>query len=381
MAEYISPSPDIDLNNQQNTLLIPLVEALSKQVEALTKKVENLCNNQTQSCNNSANTNKKVRTPPVSNRNESNCNASVLPTQVNNNDLRGNTPNSNNQRSKGLIGALSLTEWLSEPLTFQLPTTSVTREQLAEDPTDISTLLKQLDHHLIKYKKLKTEIAYFRECLSEGIVPKGLCSWQYPTGLVDGLPFHKDLVQLFNRNGCELLEIICKHYELQTTEIMQIATSLNETIQQHSNFIRYQYDYDRIFFCIDQYIDKIKKVKCKKLKRDRIAYSNRLAYPKPPPSQNNANFTSMATLQSNIIGQNEERNNINEENGFSNNNNRSFYQENDNTSAEQISHVGTPQRSSNFRTGPSHYNLRKTTYYSPNYRNRNNTNNQGRRGR
>ncbi|XP_043944904.1 CBP80/20-dependent translation initiation factor-like [Protopterus annectens] len=145
--------------------------------------------------------------------------------------------------------------------------------------------LKNFDLKLMKYKKLQLEITYFKECVNEGIVPKGLRSWQYPTVLIENSLFQKDLLSLFNKHGLELLDIMIKHYQLAADILIKEITVLDEKVKGDLDFNRYKYEYDGCFSSINSYLVKLKSTKMTKLNRYREAYKTGISYPKPPVSQ------------------------------------------------------------------------------------------------
>ncbi|XP_043925786.1 uncharacterized protein LOC122800403 [Protopterus annectens] len=232
---------------------------------------------------------------------------SIPPGQIqrsgNQHDLGVNITNSTTSNNTGFVNVSNFTEWVNnfDNLTsgFQL-----NQEQLIGDtplesvsrPT-ISEKLKTLDFKLVKIKKLQLEVVYFKQCLKERLVPKGLRNYQFPTGLVPDSMFHKELMNLFDNSGFTLMELMIKHYTVQIDELLVEVNSLDIDVKADINFTRYKYDYDRVFSSIDQMIEKLKVNKIRKLNRDRLAYSNGSAYPRPKTSQvwNNETLTSNNT--------------------------------------------------------------------------------------
>ncbi|XP_043943152.1 probable basic-leucine zipper transcription factor E [Protopterus annectens] len=223
----------------------------------------------------------------------------------------------------------NLKDWLILPIGL-FKTNQITSELNATENSKaaISNLLNELDENMLKHKKLTLEIEYFQECLKAEIVPKGLRSWWYPTGLVPGSQFHKDLIHLFNQQGFQLMQTMIKHYSLTLKELGDKIEKLDSTIKQHSDFIRYKYDYLRVFHSIEQHIEKIKKTKIKKLERDRGQYDKGIAYPLPSSKQvwQNNHLDSLDLFMEN---NNENESRIND-NNISNNHHE--YQSNPSTS-------------------------------------------------
>ncbi|XP_043942731.1 interphotoreceptor matrix proteoglycan 1 [Protopterus annectens] len=156
---------------------------------------------------------------------------------------------------------------------------------LNDGSNSISSKLKTFDACLFKLKKLQLEVAYFTECLSLKIVPKGLRRAPYPTGLEAGSVFHTDLVNLSNRQGLELIDLIVKHYTLWIEELSLYITDLDKMITNDFAFNRYKFEYERTFVSIDEHMFKLQSQKIKKLFRDCDAYKQGLAYPNPPLGQ------------------------------------------------------------------------------------------------
>lgn len=187
----------------------------------------------------------------------------------------------------GVTRIPDINNWLTDNFTFstaldQLPSTTGVYQG---EQVNIFTNLKNFDNILVKLKKTQLEISYFQECLKLKIVPKGLRHHQYPTGLVVNSQFHKDLLVLFDRQGFELLNLMIKHYAILVEALSRQVSELDETIKLDSEFVRYKYEYNRIFSSIEQYLGKLKNNKTRKIDRDLKACKDETAYPKPPSAQ------------------------------------------------------------------------------------------------
>ncbi|XP_043938288.1 GATA zinc finger domain-containing protein 14-like [Protopterus annectens] len=81
------------------------------------------------------------------------------------------------------------------------------------------------------------------------------------------------------------MNLMLKHYNVQILQLSKEVSELNSSITSHVDFCRYKYEYERCFVSIDQLLDRLKFNKIKKMNRDRAAYENGLAYPKPSMAQ------------------------------------------------------------------------------------------------
>lgn len=184
----------------------------------------------------------------------------------------------------GFTGVPSFTDWVGniECFGFGLyPSVgSLTPGRDTGNSIDnIGEKLKTLDSKLLKIRKLQLEVAYFQQCVAEKIIPKGLRNSFTPTNLFSDSTFSDDLLVLFNRQGLELLELMIKHYNNYIGGLLVETEKLDCAIKNDMNFLRYKYDYNRIFTSIDALLVKLKFNKSKKLGRDRQAYQKGFAYP------------------------------------------------------------------------------------------------------
>ncbi|XP_043922167.1 probable basic-leucine zipper transcription factor E [Protopterus annectens] len=223
----------------------------------------------------------------VNNANNGNNNGSNV--NVNNgsnvNELQSSTTNANTMlRLADQIPDLK--NWLTMSIGLKR-SEPLHRDALSEHDNmlELSHLLNELDSKMLKYKKLNLEIEYFEECIGAEIVPKGLRTWRYPTGLEANSDFHKDLIKLFNLHGLQLMQVMIKHYSSLAKELKDNIEKLDETIKQHKDYSRYTFDYLRCFQSIEKHIDKMRSIKLKKLDRDRKHYKEGVAFPSPPRSQ------------------------------------------------------------------------------------------------
>ncbi|XP_043937521.1 polycystic kidney disease protein 1-like 2 [Protopterus annectens] len=97
--------------------------------------------------------------------------------------------------------------------------------------------------------------------------------------------FYKELIDLFNNQGLDLLRLMSKHYQSQISSLAGEVMELEKDIKSDTFFGRYQFDYDRIFTSIAQQLERLKSTKIKKLQRDLKAYAEGKAFPEPPTSQ------------------------------------------------------------------------------------------------
>ncbi|XP_043920360.1 ATP-dependent RNA helicase DHX29 [Protopterus annectens] len=188
---------------------------------------------------------------------------------------------------KALIGVSSAAEWINntgdflsflQPLCDGLPVQSPMCSK--DDNFDVSEKLKILDNKTLKIRKLQLEVAYFKQCISENMVPKGLRNNFTPSGLIKENVFLIDLKAMFQKQGLDLLEMIIKHYTVCIDNLTTEIKLLDEEIRMYVSFEKFRYDYERIFASIDTYMGKLKIQKTKKLFRDRQVYLSNTAYPK-----------------------------------------------------------------------------------------------------
>ncbi|XP_043942703.1 protein kinase 4-like [Protopterus annectens] len=158
------------------------------------------------------------------------------------------------------------------------------------------------DVKLFKFKKLQVEVQYLRECSSRRQIPKGLRQWRFRNGLIAHSDFHKELIQLFDKQGLEFIDCLIKHYCEQITVLESDLTVLDNSIRTDKDFGRYKFDFLRVFSSIENSLCKIKENKIKKLKRDSLAYDNGTAYPLPKMHTSNGNNQNNMNNDSNVNG-------------------------------------------------------------------------------
>ncbi|XP_043927883.1 putative uncharacterized protein DDB_G0292438 [Protopterus annectens] len=166
----------------------------------------------------------------------------------------------------------------------------------------LSTSINDFDFKLYKCRKLQLEVAYLQECIDKKIIPKGLCQWRYPMGLVEDSLFHRELLALFDRQGFEFLGALINFYKMEIGDLKAKLEILEHFIKNHNEFPRHKYEYARIFTSIEATMTKLLATKKKKIARDVHDYSNNKAYPRTP--------FNIPTI-SNVSNQSPEVNNIN----------------------------------------------------------------------
>ncbi|XP_043916168.1 zinc transporter 2-like [Protopterus annectens] len=143
----------------------------------------------------------------------------------------------------------------------------------------VDFMFKNLEKECLQLKKIQIENQYLRECLRCEQVPKGLRHWCFPNGLTFNSDLHKDLVVLFNRQGCELLQLLVNDNEKKFLVLQDVVNKLDASIKNYVNFSNKLNEYNTIFVNIDKVMDKIKEKKNKKLLRDAKDYESGVAYP------------------------------------------------------------------------------------------------------
>ncbi|XP_043928695.1 putative uncharacterized protein DDB_G0286901 [Protopterus annectens] len=169
-----------------------------------------------------------------------------------------------------------------------------------EQPGNIlSNSINEFDLKLYKCRKLQLEVAYLEECIGKKIIPKGLRQWRYPAGLVENSTFHRELIDLFDRQGLEFLKSLINFYNTDIGNLKSDLESLEHVIKSHKDFPRYKYEYCRVFTSIEATMDKLLITKKRKIARDLKDYSNNKAYPKPPPLASTASLNNTVTYNDN----------------------------------------------------------------------------------
>ncbi|XP_043925251.1 uncharacterized protein LOC122799918 isoform X1 [Protopterus annectens] len=202
-------------------------------------------------------------------------------------DAQRNASNRFPIQGTALIGVTSAAEWISNSgdfFSFLRPLRNDPPVPVSDCATgqgdNIPDKLKDLDFLTLKIRKLQLEVAYFKQCIAEGLVPKGLRNNFSPSNLILDKAFHVDLMGLFQKQGMELLELIVKHYSANIDKLTAEINFLDQEIRMDAYFDKFKFDHARIFSSIDAYMTKIKTQKSKKLFRDRQAYEQKKAYPK-----------------------------------------------------------------------------------------------------
>ncbi|XP_043921643.1 CD109 antigen-like [Protopterus annectens] len=131
---------------------------------------------------------------------------------------------------------LNVTSWLNEQLPVFENRNGFASSDTGTLEAPLVDILKTLDHKSLKVKKLQLEISYFNECKKVGVVPKGLRSWQYPTGLIAGSEFHSELISLFDRHGHELMDLMAKFYQKFIDQLSGEIEILDTNIKSHVDF-------------------------------------------------------------------------------------------------------------------------------------------------
>ncbi|XP_043921604.1 ATP-binding cassette sub-family A member 13-like [Protopterus annectens] len=259
----------------------------------------------------------------------------------------------------GLIGTPLFNEWVTNISNLSFGN-GLNQERLASICGNqqvslqlLSEKLNLFDSKLLKLKKHQLEKAYFNECLNQRIVQKGLRFHQYPIGLIADSPFHLELTTLFNQQGFDLLQLMMKHYMLQIEILTKEVSALNTDITSDIDFLRYKFDYERCFTSIDQLLERLKYNKIKKMNRDRTAYENGSAYPKPSVEQ-------VATISNVNISPTQQDNESNVVNNSNNSNRGSNVILNQQTSGSLILRTCLPSTEPSIHNTPNADNIQST---------------------
>ncbi|XP_043932270.1 probable basic-leucine zipper transcription factor E [Protopterus annectens] len=177
----------------------------------------------------------------------------------------------------------SISNFLQRKDFFNSSNNAVEAQQSSEGRnSDIILLINEFDYKLFKCKKLQLEVAYLEECLNKKIVPKGLRQWRFPVGLIKGSSLHSKLLDLFDKQAFDFMQVLIVHYLEQIHEYQVDLEKLEVDIKGNQDFPRYRYEYTRIFSSIEATMNKLSNNKQKKIKRDLFQYANLTAYPNPP---------------------------------------------------------------------------------------------------
>ncbi|XP_043944101.1 vomeronasal type-2 receptor 26-like [Protopterus annectens] len=141
-----------------------------------------------------------------------------------------------------LGGLPNLNGWLNNLPSLKSEPEEVHIGRLTGVNTTIKSNLGRFTYMLLKLRKLQLEVNYFTECIHEGVVPKCLRLWQYPTGLQDASDFHQELLALFNRHGTELMELLyhLKKVHFQTSDGEDLFFDENGDVVVRSDIVNWQ---------------------------------------------------------------------------------------------------------------------------------------------
>ncbi|XP_043911510.1 vomeronasal type-2 receptor 26-like [Protopterus annectens] len=151
--------------------------------------------------------------------------------------------------------------------------------------------VRMLDELLFKYKNMEIENAYLKECLKLKIVPKGLRVYKYPNKVKEGTEFHKELLQIFDNCGFEIIKAIMKENEKDMECIYGKMDEINHKI---TNDLMFSIEdgkrkYYEILNKIEGKIKNVYERKSRKIKRDVKEYKDKVNYPKPKEYFRNRN--------------------------------------------------------------------------------------------
>ncbi|XP_043932350.1 protein bassoon [Protopterus annectens] len=91
------------------------------------------------------------------------------------------------------------------------------------------------EKEVTKLRKLQVENSYLKECVCRQQIPKGLRTWKFPTGTVAGSELHKELLTLFNKHCCELLDVLIRDNNKKMNALKIKIDAINEDL--HNNLL------------------------------------------------------------------------------------------------------------------------------------------------
>ncbi|XP_043922113.1 otoferlin-like [Protopterus annectens] len=157
---------------------------------------------------------------------------------------------------------------------------------LVANSSSIGKLLDRFEHKVIKYRKLLIENEYFGECISLKLVPNGLRYWKYPNGLTCDSPMYRELLELFNRQGFELMETMIKHNSKDLDNLFKEVLELEKYIKGDGSFAQCCDSFYKILEKAGRVSQELRVQKCKKVERDKLDYNQGHAYPAPGNGNN-----------------------------------------------------------------------------------------------
>ncbi|XP_043927902.1 DNA repair protein REV1 [Protopterus annectens] len=143
--------------------------------------------------------------------------------------------------------------------------------------------MKRMSRLMLKFRTLDIENGYLRECIAGGIVPKGLRVWKYPNNVQIGSTFHKELLDVFNNCGLEILKTIIKENNRVKDEIQNEIEELDQCIKDDLMFtiMEEKEKYFNVRLEIDKKCEQMVQRKLKKFERDSKEYRSNTCCPKP----------------------------------------------------------------------------------------------------
>ncbi|XP_043929643.1 chromodomain-helicase-DNA-binding protein 4-like [Protopterus annectens] len=135
--------------------------------------------------------------------------------QSGNEDLHTGLNSKNRRGGTSYTGSNTLTQWLEGDGEWR----SASSQHPIKDNGTLSEQLKQFEFLTSGYHKLQLENNYLRECKRREQIPKGLWMWKFPTGLVRDSVLHVELIQLFNKHECKLLDCLIRDNERRMSDL------------------------------------------------------------------------------------------------------------------------------------------------------------------
>ncbi|XP_043943148.1 homeodomain-interacting protein kinase 2-like [Protopterus annectens] len=138
---------------------------------------------------------------------------------------------------------------------------------------------KNFKDRLYALKTNQLEVDYLNECTGKERVPKGLRLFKYPNNVKQNSLLYKQLTELFNKTGIEMLKLMVRDYESQNEMLLSETNALHNKVLDFNSGNFDQRKYENLFGEIDNYCDKIILRKMRKLDRDLKEYRSGRAYP------------------------------------------------------------------------------------------------------
>ncbi|XP_043924848.1 uncharacterized protein LOC122799665 [Protopterus annectens] len=130
-----------------------------------------------------------------------------------------------------------------------------------------------------KYRAMQLDNLFLIKSRGLNQVPKGLRLWKLPMGVEMDSDIFQDLVELFQKAGMELLDLIIRNNNNRLNVLREGISKLHFSITSDLLFLQYKVNFEKVFKNIEAFVEKNRAIKHKKLARDAADYKNKAAYP------------------------------------------------------------------------------------------------------